>query len=164
MHLDERIPNMVSELKLDNIWPHFWPKNCRKLAKYPTLSVFDRFWPNMGSNVIQFQCWDQIWNPLIKAHLFDPKMKGLLILFWPPIVILKFWLPGAGWGWKFKKKMKHANVFPSIQGMIKSQEHDALLKKCLWRYTLMVMADYSTWPSRDWRHSLSTSMHTGRGT
>ena len=43
MRLDERIPNLASELKLDNILPSFWPKNGRKLAKYPILSVFDRF-------------------------------------------------------------------------------------------------------------------------
>ena len=44
MRLDERIPNLVSELKSDENYPSFWPKkNSRKLAKYHILSVFDRF-------------------------------------------------------------------------------------------------------------------------
>ena len=43
MRLDERIPNLVSELKSDDIYPSFCPQNGQKLAKYPILSVFDHF-------------------------------------------------------------------------------------------------------------------------
>ena len=54
------------------------PKICRKWSKNgkkncQISSVF--FLAERGSNVIRFQCWDQIWNPLIQAILSDPKMK-----------------------------------------------------------------------------------------
>ena len=32
-------------------------------------------------DVIWFQFWDQIWNPLIRAHLLDTKTKGKQTLF-----------------------------------------------------------------------------------
>ena len=35
MRLDEGIQNLVSELKSGDIDPSFWPKNGRKVAKYP---------------------------------------------------------------------------------------------------------------------------------
>ena len=37
----------------------------------------------------------------------------------------------------FFREIKHANVFQQIQGVIKSYEHDVLLKKCRWWYTLI---------------------------
>ena len=40
---NERIPNLVSKFRSDNIWPTFWPKNRQKLAKSDTLPVFDSF-------------------------------------------------------------------------------------------------------------------------
>ena len=43
MRLEERTPNLVSELKWDDIYPSFMPKNGRQLAKYPILSILDRF-------------------------------------------------------------------------------------------------------------------------
>ena len=74
----------------------------------------------MGSNVIRFQLWDQIQNPLIKAHLLDTTIKKIeKRYFWPPIVISNIRSPGAGWGYFFLE-MKRANLFPEMQGMIKS--------------------------------------------
>ena len=82
-----------SGLRLEIRWhlPCSWPHNGRKLAKYPIVTAFDRFFcPKLGSNFIPDQFWDQVWNPLIKAHLLDPKMKGGIIpCFWPPIVMSK---------------------------------------------------------------------------
>ena len=84
MCLDEKVPNQVLELKSDNIWQYFL--NGRKPAQYPILSVFDRFRPKRGTNIIRFQFWDQIRNAVIKAHLLDTNLKGVLkILFWPPL-------------------------------------------------------------------------------
>ena len=77
---DERISNLVSKLKSDNIWPRLWRKNGRHLANLnlAILRVFDRFrqifLPKTGSNVVRSKFWDQIWNLLILAHLSGPKM------------------------------------------------------------------------------------------
>ena len=76
-HQDEGIPNLVSELKSDDNWPLFWPKNLSKALKTGK-TKFARFRPFLakkGLNVVRFQFWDQIWNPLILAHLSDPKLK-----------------------------------------------------------------------------------------
>ena len=47
-------------------------KNWQNSQIYQILTVF---WPKRGLNVVRFQFWDQIWNPLILAHLSDPKIK-----------------------------------------------------------------------------------------
>ena len=39
------------------------------------VSFWPFFWPERGSNVIGFELWDQIWNPLITAHILDHKIK-----------------------------------------------------------------------------------------
>ena len=77
MRLDERIPNLVSELKLGNIWLHFWKKRS-KTDKVGYLPVSTVFWPKRGVNVIRLLFWGQIWNH--QCTSFRPKMKGLLIL------------------------------------------------------------------------------------
>ena len=43
-----RNPNLASEFKSDNIWHHFWPKNCQKLAKSGILKIFDSFLATKG--------------------------------------------------------------------------------------------------------------------
>ena len=48
------------------------------------------FWAKRGLNFVRFQFWDQIWNPLILAHLSDPKNKeNWKIHFLTPIRIFK---------------------------------------------------------------------------
>ena len=62
------------------------------------------FWPTMGSNVIQFQLWGQIWNPVINAHLLEPKVKGGLILYFlTPHCNIKTLVARAGRGWKVSR-------------------------------------------------------------
>ena len=58
MSNDERIPNLASELKLDNIRPLFWPKT----GKMPDYLIFG---PKGESNVIRFEFRGHIWNPHI---------------------------------------------------------------------------------------------------
>ena len=47
MPLDERTPNLVSELK-SVTYDSILAKNGKKLAKYPIISVFDRFLAKNG--------------------------------------------------------------------------------------------------------------------
>ena len=77
MRLDERIPNLTSELKSDDIYCSLWPKNGRKLAKYPILPVSDRFLTKMGQMLSNFNSETRF--GIISSSL-DPKTKGLLIL------------------------------------------------------------------------------------
>ena len=63
---------MVSELRLDNILPLFWLKNCPKTVEIAILVYFDGFSAKHESDIIQAQFWDHIWNPLIKTNLLDP--------------------------------------------------------------------------------------------
>ena len=43
IRLDERIPDMLTEMRLDNILPLFWPKNCVKIVEIAILVYFDGF-------------------------------------------------------------------------------------------------------------------------
>ena len=83
---DERIPNLASEFKSDNIWPPFGQKS-RKLAIFTISLVFDRLLAKKGLNVIRRKFWDQIWNPLIIPQLSNP--------IWNDLHILTFRLPIA---------------------------------------------------------------------
>ena len=47
MRFDARIPNLVSELKPDNIWPLFWQQN-KKLSKTGKIPDITRFRPFFG--------------------------------------------------------------------------------------------------------------------
>ena len=103
-----------------------------KTGKTPYFVSFRLFFlSKMGSNVTQFQFWDQIWRifypslikahlPLIKAHLLNPKMNGVLILYFlTQLRFQNFGCQGQGRDENFRE-IKHANVFPQIPGMIKS--------------------------------------------
>ena len=75
MQNDERIPNMTSKFKSDNIWPSFLPpKNVEKRLNrvFCQFSMF--FWTKWGSNIIKFEFWGQIWDPLIILHLLGPHL------------------------------------------------------------------------------------------
>ena len=53
LRLGERIPHMISELRLDNILPLFWPKNCPKIIEIAIMVYFDVFfWPTHEPNII----------------------------------------------------------------------------------------------------------------
>ena len=80
IRLGERIPNMVSTLSLDNIWPMLWQKKTSKLSRITISTVLTVFRPKHGSNIIQTPFWDEIWNPLTKADLLDPNLKQILKL------------------------------------------------------------------------------------
>ena len=86
MRLDERIPCLVSELKLDNISPHFWPKKSKadKIGYFASFRPFlGQKWGQMLSNFSSET--DQIWNPLIKAHLLNPQNERVTnTLFFDP--------------------------------------------------------------------------------
>ena len=84
---NERISNLVSEFKSNNIWPLFG----KKLVKDWILPVFDHFFPKRGSNV-RLEFWDQIWNPLTICSLYDRFLSKFSNLLFSPIVILKFWM------------------------------------------------------------------------
>ena len=78
VRLDERIPHMIWELRLDNILPLFGRKTAQKTLKsrsWPTLMVFR---PKQVSNIIQTQVWDHIWNSLVKTNLFDTQYERKL--------------------------------------------------------------------------------------
>ena len=69
MQNDERIQILASELKSDKICSLFLAKNLSKLAKSGSLPISDIFWPKNGLNLIRFEHWGQIWNPLIILHI-----------------------------------------------------------------------------------------------
>ena len=72
MCLDERTTILASEFKSDNIWPLFGQKvfeNRQHFTSFRPLSG------QRGSNAIQFEFWDQIWNAVIKVHIFDHRIK-----------------------------------------------------------------------------------------
>ena len=79
---------IVSDDKVDNIWHLFWPKSDRKLAKYPILPVFDRFFGQKRVNC--YRIW--IFRPALESphkgeslrsqnerewniSFFDPRLK-----------------------------------------------------------------------------------------
>ena len=68
-----------SGLRIDIRWhlPLFLAK--KKTVENWQNTLFCRvstvFGPKIGSNVDRFKFWDQIRNPLIKAHLSDPKIN-----------------------------------------------------------------------------------------
>ena len=73
MRLDESISNLLTP---------FWRKmgeNLQNRVFYQFSTVF--FLSKREVNVIRFQFWDQIWNPLINMHFIDPKMKEKLQLY-----------------------------------------------------------------------------------
>ena len=74
MRLDERTPNLVLELKSDDIYPSFWPKMVENWQNTP-FCQFSTVFGKVRSNAIRFEFSDQIWNPVIKAHILNPKMK-----------------------------------------------------------------------------------------
>ena len=85
MRHDERLPNLVSELTLDDIWPHFWQKMVknwqnRVFCQFSTI----RFLSKRAVNVIQFQFWGQIWSPLIKALFIPQNERNVITLFFDP--------------------------------------------------------------------------------
>ena len=53
VRLDEKIPNVVSEVSLNNIWPLFWPKNNPEIVEISILVYFDSGRPKYGSCIIQ---------------------------------------------------------------------------------------------------------------
>ena len=84
MCLDERIPNKVSELKSENIWLRFGQKTVKNWQNTLYCQFSTVFGPKMGAHVIQFQFWEQIRNPLIKARLLDTKIIGIKKLYFLP--------------------------------------------------------------------------------
>ena len=80
---DDRISNLASELKLDNILPLF----SQKLSEIGLIRYFANFrqlFVNNGSNVIRFEFWGQIWNLLVSSHIIiSPICHNFQILiFW----------------------------------------------------------------------------------
>ena len=55
IHLEDKIPNLVSKFKSDDILPLFVARNGRKLTKFPILPVFDRSLANTGEGVKCYQ-------------------------------------------------------------------------------------------------------------
>ena len=87
MPLEERITNLVSELKSDNIWPHFLQKKCRKLAKYPILPVFHSFFfgqEGRGQILSDFNSENIFGIHSSRRIFYTPKRKGLKTLFFIP--------------------------------------------------------------------------------
>ena len=72
MQNDERIPNLASKFKSDNIWPSFWPKAVENRINRVCCQFSTIFWTKRVSNVIRFELWGQIWNPFIILHLLGP--------------------------------------------------------------------------------------------
>ena len=77
------------------IFDHILSEKPSILSRITIFTVFDGFRLKHGSNIIQIQFGDQIWNPLIMAHLLDPKTKGISKIV------------------KKTKKLKH----PTVHGM-----------------------------------------------
>ena len=71
MQNDERIPNMASKLKSDDIGPPFWPKTVWRWLNR-VFWCFRHFFAKKRSNVIRFEFWGHILNPLIILHIIDP--------------------------------------------------------------------------------------------
>ena len=62
-------------------WPNIrffqFRKKWSKTDEISDFASFDSFFlPKRRLNVIRFQFWDRIWNPLIRANILDHKMKG----------------------------------------------------------------------------------------
>ena len=84
---------IVSDDKADNNWLPFWPKSDRKLAKYPILPVFDRFFGQKG--VKCYRIW--ILRPALesshKGESFrSQNERALNILFLAPDKNVKTWV------------------------------------------------------------------------
>ena len=83
MRLDARIPNRVSELKLDNIWPHFWPKTVENW--YPILSVVGCFFlgcQQLLDRVVLAERWER--------HLPDRRLGYDAICTRGPVLLPPF--------------------------------------------------------------------------
>ena len=116
MCFDERIPNLVSELKLDDICPCFWPKIVEKWQN-TLFCHFDLFFG--GGECIK--CYPiSIFRPDLESSHQGASFRHqneLIVntLFLAPHCNLKNLVARGRVGMKIKKKMKHVNVFPQIQ-------------------------------------------------
>ena len=57
--------NLASKFK----YTIFDPFLAHKTVENWILPIFDRLWPKMGSNVVPFKFWGQIWNPPVICNL-----------------------------------------------------------------------------------------------
>ena len=92
MCLDERIPNIVSELGLDYILPLFWPKNKQKIVEIASLVYFDGF-PSRAcdkyypSSILTL-CLESCHHDETSRPQYERKFEKN----WLPIVFLKLYL------------------------------------------------------------------------
>ena len=73
-------PKSSLKIEIGQYLNPFSAKKRPNLANLAILPVFDRFKQFLGANgegvkFIRFQFWGQIWNPLIRTNLSDPKLK-----------------------------------------------------------------------------------------
>ena len=82
----KRILHLVSELRLDNILPLFWPKNCPKIVEIAIMIYFDGFFAKTWA----------IFGIPSRRTFWTPNMKdNLKIYFFDSIVFSKFCLLSA---------------------------------------------------------------------
>ena len=55
-------------------WITFEPFFGQKLSKYGICQFSAFFWPTNGSDVIRFEFWAQIWDPLLILHILGPHL------------------------------------------------------------------------------------------
>ena len=89
---DERIPNLVSELKLDNIWPPFG----RKLAKYTILPFIwyaefyhSLLWKYIYSHPVHLLQYDSKCNTQMRNKYFFYRQVYIVVPFLKPLLCLK---------------------------------------------------------------------------
>ena len=98
--LDERIANMISKVKSDNILPLLRPKNCRKRSQTGKLAKFVRFRPFFGRKrgqiLSDYNFETRFGIPSSWRNFLTPNERKLITLFfWPPIVYPKLRQLGA---------------------------------------------------------------------
>ena len=110
---------------------HKWSKS-GKFGYFASFWPFSTIlWPQRGLNVIRFQFWDQIWNPLLKPHLLVHKMKeNWKLYFLAPYSISKTstnWRPSLTSQIELKL---HIQCFGSIRWTFEALTPCTFQKRC----------------------------------
>ena len=85
--LDVRIPNLVSKLKSDSIWPPFWPQNCQNLANLAVLPVINhsqKFFGQKGVKCCPISLRLDVGSPHPGETFWPQNERKLKTLFFAP--------------------------------------------------------------------------------
>ena len=95
MRLDYRILNLISELKSDDIWPHFGHKTVKNWQNRLFCQFLAFLLEKMSQMLSDFKSETRFGILSSRRICYTQEWKGLKSLIFTLIVISKLWLPGG---------------------------------------------------------------------